>query len=272
MLEVASFLSILVASQMSSDAVVKPSTSHLQPQNKPLNTVQLQRKDGEKAKPFNGELPSLYTASRNGQLDIVRSLLDRGFDVNEMASYRNIALHGASLNGHLEVVKLLIECGSYVNSRNKCGHTPLHFASRYGHLEITRLLLDHGADVNTNTRDPDQWTPLHLASSMGHLDVALLLVERGADLDICNASGRTARQTAMAHGQLKMAELLSGHDTASGKWNVTGVTGSTSQDWQPSILAGASHPYQSGSHQVQLAFRVLLVNIPSKDKEPANED
>ncbi|KAI9455689.1 ankyrin repeat-containing domain protein [Lactarius psammicola] len=213
MLEVASFLSILVASQMSSDAVVKPSTSHLQPQNKPLNTVQLQRKDGEKAKPLNDELPPLYTASKNGQLDIVRSLLDRGFDVNEKTRRRNIALHGASFNGHLEVVKLLIECGSYVNSRNISGWTPLHITSSKGHLEVTRLLLDHGADVDIKTRNPEQWTPLHFASSMGHLDIALLLVERGADLDIRNASGRTARQAAMAHGQLKMAEFLSEHGT-----------------------------------------------------------
>ncbi len=207
--EVVNFLSGHMAGEMSLGGVVKPTTSILQPRNKPPNTVQPLRKGGEKVKPSDDEKPSLYTASENGQLDVVRSLLDRGSDLNEMDSRRWTALHAASEKGKLEVAKLLIERGAYVNSRSRGGWTPLLAASIFGSLEVARLLLDHGADVKATTRY--QWTALHVASSAGHLHIALLLLERGADLDVRNDNGRTPRQEAMAYGQHRVAESLLEH-------------------------------------------------------------
>ncbi|KAI9465425.1 ankyrin repeat protein [Lactarius psammicola] len=128
-----------MAGLVSSDGVVSPSTSHLQPQNKHPHTVQPQRKCGEAVEPTDDEQTSLNTASENGQRDIVRSLLDRGFDVNEMDSRSITALHLASSKGKLEVAELLIERGAYVNPRNQGGWTPLQFASGSGNLELTRL-------------------------------------------------------------------------------------------------------------------------------------
>jgi len=210
-LEVANFLSGHMADAVSLDGVVHSSTLILQPRNKPPNTFQPLRKGGEKVKPSDGERPSLYTASENGQLDVVRSLLDRSSNINETDSSRRTALHVASFKGKLEVAKLLIERGAYLNSRNKDGWTPLHAASKYGRLEVTRLLLDHAADVSAKTRS--RQTALHFASSEGHLHIVLLLVERGADLNVRNASGRTPRQEAVAHGQHRIAEFLSERGT-----------------------------------------------------------
>ncbi len=206
-LEVSNFLSGHITREMSLDGVVNPSTPILQPRSKPPNVVQPLRKGGEDVKPSDDEQPSLYIASGNGQLDIVRSLLDRGSDVNETNSGRMTALHAASVKGNLEIANLLIERGAYVNFRSRGGWTPLQIASRNGYLGVTRLLLDHGADVNAGTRYGQ--TALHSASASGHLDIALLLIERGADVDFRSASGRTPRQDAMAHGQHRIAEFLS---------------------------------------------------------------
>ncbi len=186
--------------------------SHLRPRNPP-DTVQPQRKRGEAVEPPDNEQSSLQlkNASAHGQLEIVRSLLDRGSDINEMDSRRTTALHSASFRGKLEVAKLLIERGAYVNSRNQGGSTPLQYATMHGNLEVARFLLDHGADVNARTRYG--WTALHTASEEGHLNIALLLVERGADVDVRNASGRTPRQEAMVYGKHKVAEFLSKRDT-----------------------------------------------------------
>ncbi len=207
-LELANFLSGCMAGATSLDGVVRPSALNVQPRNKPPNPVQPLRKGGKQVKPSDDEQPSLHTASGNGQLDIVRSLLDRGSDVNETNSRRMTALHVASIkgNGKLEVAKLLIERGAYVNSRSKSGRTPLINASESGNLEVTRLLLDHGADVNAQTRS--RRTALHMASSVGHLHISRLLVERGADLDIRNDNGRTPRQDAMTYGERGIAEFL----------------------------------------------------------------
>ncbi len=210
-LEVVNFLSGHMACAMSLDGVVKPSTSILQPRNKPPDTVRPPRQRGEQVKPSSEEQPPLYTASKNGQLDIVRSLLDRGSDVNEMDSRRATALYTASSKGKLGVAKLLIERGANVNLRGIHGWTPLQAASYFGYLEVTRFLLDHGADVNAKARN--RQTALHAASVLGHLDIALLLVERGADVDVRNHFGRTPRQEAMAHGCHRVAEFLSKHGT-----------------------------------------------------------
>ncbi|KAI9455687.1 ankyrin repeat-containing domain protein [Lactarius psammicola] len=112
---------------MSPDGVVKPSTPILQPNRTPNSIVQPPLKRGENLKPSwkpPDERPPLYTASENGQLDIVLPLLDRGSDVNETESRRRTALHAASGKGRLEVAKLLIERGAYTDSRSMSGWTP----------------------------------------------------------------------------------------------------------------------------------------------------
>ena len=205
-LEAANFLSGYMA--VSLESAVNPSTSIPQPRNKPSNAIQQLRKGEEKVNPSDDEQPLLFTASGNGQVDIVRSLLDRGSDVNETNSHRMTPLHTAAGKGYLEMATLLIERGAYVNSRSLGGWTPLQAASRFGHLEVARLLLDHGADVTAKTRD--RRTALHFASSWGHLHIAQLLVERGADVDVRSAVGRTARHDVMMYGGSKVAEFLSG--------------------------------------------------------------
>ena len=61
----------------------------------------------------------MCTASRNGQIDVVRSLLDHGSDIEEKDSDRRTPLAVASKFGQLEVAKLLIERGANVNSRER---------------------------------------------------------------------------------------------------------------------------------------------------------
>ena len=193
--EVASFLSRFTADPIPSDCMVNQSSTHLQLSNE--RTVRLSQEPDFRGTP-------LSAASVNGQLDIVRSLLDKGSDVNETDGHRVTPLHLTSTS--VEVAKLLIERGAYVNARTKRGRTPLHSTIRYGNLEVVRLLLDHGANVNARARDDE--TPLHEVSQMGCLHITRLLVERGADVDVRDANGRTPRQVAMALGNHRIAEFL----------------------------------------------------------------
>ncbi len=63
------------------------------------------------------EQPSVCTASKNEQIDVLRSLLDRSSDVDERDSLRKTALALALRNGviNVTVAKLLIERGTDVN-------------------------------------------------------------------------------------------------------------------------------------------------------------
>ena len=136
----------------------------------------------------------LIDASQYGNLDRVRSLLDRGADIH---AEDDIALRDASSNGHLEVVRLLLDRGADIHAVDDFA---LILASSNGHLEVVRLLLDRGANVHAN----DDWA-LRKASENGHLEVVRLLLDRGANV---HAKNDAALRTASIHARLEVVRLL----------------------------------------------------------------
>ena len=78
--------------------------------------------DQREAKPMTAEL---VTAIRNGDVRVVRQLLDNGADVNARDAEGNTPLILASFYASPECLELLIEKGADVNSANKAGATPL---------------------------------------------------------------------------------------------------------------------------------------------------
>ncbi|HUQ72260.1 MAG TPA: ankyrin repeat domain-containing protein [Planctomycetaceae bacterium] len=77
----------------------------------------------------------------------VRSLLARHPQLASAPDGRgDLPIHHASRNGDTEIVRLLIERGADVNAKNPRGHTVLYCAGGHGHLDCLRLLLESGAD------------------------------------------------------------------------------------------------------------------------------
>lgn len=87
-----------------------------------------------------------FAAARKGDTAAVKSLLDKGVDVNAKTRYGATALSYACDKGHIEVVKLLIERGADVNSKDTFyGEVPIGWALSKDHVQIVKLLLDKGA-------------------------------------------------------------------------------------------------------------------------------
>ena len=107
------------------------------------------------------------TASRSGNLEVVRLLLARGADVNAKETVRGqTALMWAVAQRHSGVVRVLLEAGADVQARTKewyqlvnptggedgtgatwvrqGGFTPLLFAAREGARESVEVLLGRG--------------------------------------------------------------------------------------------------------------------------------
>jgi uncharacterized protein len=94
----------------------------------------------------------LIGAAREGRLDAVRLLLDRGADPNLAAAIDGSALIHAAAEGHVDIVSLLLDRGASIDQTAKFGNNALHWASANGHLEVVKLLVARGADVNARAQ------------------------------------------------------------------------------------------------------------------------
>jgi ankyrin repeat protein len=136
---------------------------------------------------------ALQYAAREGNLEIVKLLMEKGADVNRGAvlawaiaglerrtrrepGQELVKLPRDEENARqAEVIRYLVEHGADVNAG-----TPLHSAVRAGDLEIVRLLVEHGADINA-TNGRSKITALMRAAQYAPPEVVQYLLDHGAD-------------------------------------------------------------------------------------------
>ncbi len=154
----------------------------------------------------------LVDAARRGEVELVRSMLDDGADVNAAQGDGLTALHASAERGHVEIAKLLIAAGADLDAETRIGHyTPLHLAGRAGHGHVVLALAEAGADVSRATSNTGV-TPLHLAASaVGGEPAVATLLDYGAAVNAREASaGQTPLMFAAAYDRAAAVhELLS---------------------------------------------------------------
>ena len=75
------------------------------------------------------EKPALHVAALMGRLDLVKTLIRKGEDVEERSGDGKSALHYAVMSGNLDVVKYLMEeQGMDINLSDDNGLTPSDYA------------------------------------------------------------------------------------------------------------------------------------------------
>jgi len=139
----------------------------------------------------------LHLASENGEVAVMRWLLDNGADVN-------------ARNGCEHPVDALCTSGRFADmqperpaeARESCpgcaqeGRTPLHAAQRLRADEAASLLLSRGAEVRAV--DAAGRTPLHTAALLRNGEVARVLCAAGADPTQRDRAGQTPEDVARA--------------------------------------------------------------------------
>ena len=96
----------------------------------------------------------------------------------------------AAFTGDLAQVRTLLEKGADIDHQNRDGVTALILSSQQGHGWIVQALLARGAEI-----DIQDWlgsTALMHASGEGYEGVVQALLARGAEIDIQNRVGWTA--------------------------------------------------------------------------------
>jgi ankyrin repeat protein len=176
-----------------------------------------------------GGLTPLLFATRDGNLETVKVLLEAGVDVNQRSEYGWTALLVATHNRFYRLGAYLMERGADPNLANEGGWTPLYIATDnrnieggdyptrkpdMDHLEYIKLLLAAHANPNlrmrssteTRTVFTHQWlleegaTPFLRAAQSGDVELLKLLLEHGADPAIPTEHGVTPLMVASGVG------------------------------------------------------------------------
>jgi len=136
----------------------------------------------------------------------VRTLLERGVDVNAAQIDGTTALHWAAYHNDAETAAVLVRAGAHVNAVNRYGLPPLSVACENGSGSVVKLLLAAGADPNATMKSGE--TVLMMAARSGSLEAVSALLARGARHDARERRGQTALMWAAAEGHAAVVRAL----------------------------------------------------------------
>lgn len=148
--------------------------------------------------------PAIVFAARERSWNVVRGLANIvGTRVDAPNARGETAAMLAALQGNLEIVRLLVDKGAEVN---RPGWTPLHYAAVSGNVDLLRYLLERNAYIDAQS--PNRSTPLMMSARHDRVDAARLLVEAGADPTPRNDAGLDAADYLARNGKPDEAKWM----------------------------------------------------------------
>jgi ankyrin repeat protein len=181
-----------------------------------------------------GGLTPLLLAARQGALESVHELVEKGADVNAVDPDGISALLSAVINGHYDVAAFVLDKGTDPNLADKTGRTALYSAvdmntmpdsnrpspsvaeNETTSLELIKALLARGANVNAQLKTQQPYrtkldrgndtvlttgsTPLLRAAKAADIPAMRLLLDKGADVKLATRNGVTPLMIAAGVG------------------------------------------------------------------------
>lgn len=193
-------------------------SNELEISNAPLNQKQVVN---QSPKTQNGLKHSeqLIEASEKGDLNTVKQLISKGFDLNSQNKDTGVTpLMQASLFGHVDVVGYLLNHGADPNKKDAYGNNALDNAI-YNEsslnkdvLAITKIvasLISAGVNVSHVVEgEHSASTPLIEATNNGYSDIVKMLIKAGADPNLSGNDGKTPLMYAALRGHEDIINAL----------------------------------------------------------------
>ncbi|KAM8919812.1 ankyrin repeat and EF-hand domain-containing protein 1 isoform 2-T3 [Lycaon pictus] len=108
---------------------------------------------------------ALMEASREGVIELVRGILERGGEVNAFDNDRQHAAHFAAKGGFFDILKLLFAYNGDMGLIAMNGNTPLHYAAMGGFADCCKYIAQRGCDLKW--KNLDHKTPRTVAREGG---------------------------------------------------------------------------------------------------------
>jgi ankyrin repeat protein len=153
------------------------------------------------------------TQTPKGKLAIIDALLAKGAQVNGQSADGMTALIVAAHAGRADAVQLLISKKADVNKMSTNGETALLAAAYMKQHGVVEMLLAKGANVNAQTIDTGM-TSLMFAAKSGNASRVKSLLAYHADATPKNKEGKTALRLAQDANAAEVVKLLRGAGAA----------------------------------------------------------
>ena len=147
----------------------------------------------------------LHIASEAGNADVQIALIVAGADP-DLIEHDATTLHPAIIEGNVGMVRRLVESGMDLEARNSACRTPLQVAAAADSAVMVNMLIESGADIFS--RDNGGRKSLHIAAEAGNADVVALLIEAGIDPDASDDGGHTPLFGATNSGNADVVRVL----------------------------------------------------------------
>lgn len=153
------------------------------------------------------QFAALDIAASEGQVMVMKALIKRGVDVNDVDALESTALHAAARRDQMAAIHVLIDAEADVEAADSLGCTPLHAAALLNCTSAVIALLEHDAD--TSKANNDERTPLHLSAELGHLSATTALIAAGADITFrCEDNEPSALDVAASAGKVAVLNKM----------------------------------------------------------------
>lgn len=137
-------------------------------------------------------------AAKCGHNEVINYFIEQGFNANEQGGD---ALVHAAENGQIDSVKFLLGKGADIHHKDD---SALKWAAANGKTDTVKFLAEQGANIFAKDQDA-----LRYSSKSGHTEVALYLIDKGCDPKIAKELATTEVANAVSdHEREKFAARL----------------------------------------------------------------
>ncbi|XP_031778328.1 feminization 1-like isoform X1 [Nasonia vitripennis] len=199
---------------------------------------------------------ALWCAAGVGHLNVVKTLVKAGANVNHPTKTNSTPVRAACFDGRLDIVKYLTDHSANIHIANKHNNTCLMIAAYKGHLDIVSFLLENGADPNEQAQYGE--TALHFAAECGHCTIVKELLKHGSKMTK-NAKNMSPLISAAERARADVVDCLIEHEDVSKEDMIEAYE-----------LLGASFANDKDHYCLQKAYTYLHKAMALRYSDPNN--